>query len=130
MMTKNSNKSETQLDKLKSQQVKLAARIQQIEARSKVSERKQETRRKILVGAYYLDQARKNDKMEEIKNNLRDYLTRKSDRQLFDLPEIIPLEGITKIPPINLLCLPENSRKVESTYAQLGVNNFSATNIF
>ena len=89
MMTKNSNKSETQLDKLKSQQMKLAARIQQIEARSKVSEIKQETRLKILVGAYYLDQARKNDKMEEIKNNLRDYLTRNSDRKLFDLPNII-----------------------------------------
>jgi hypothetical protein len=47
------------LDKLKEQRTKLTARIQAAEARSKTSERKKETQRKIVVGAYYLDQARK-----------------------------------------------------------------------
>jgi len=31
---------------------------------------------------------------------------------------------------INLLRLPKNSGKMESTYAQLGANNFSTKNLF
>lgn len=68
------------LEKLKSQQTKLAARIQAMEARAKVSERKQETRRKILIGAYYLDAVKKNGEMELLKQQLDGYPTRDSDR--------------------------------------------------
>lgn len=80
------------LAKLKSQQAKLAARIQAAEARVRVSERKQDTRRKILIGAYYLDEARKNingndgnDGIVALKEKLDGYLKRDSDRKLFDL---------------------------------------------
>lgn len=76
------------LEKLKAQQAKLAARIQAAEARAKVSERKQETRRKILVGSYYLDEAKKNNKLETIKEAMSTYLKRESDRALFDLSTI------------------------------------------
>jgi hypothetical protein len=76
------------LEKLKAQQAKLAARIQAAEARAKVSERKQETRRKILVGSYYLDEARKNNKLEVIKEAMSSYLKREGDRALFDLSTI------------------------------------------
>lgn len=74
------------LEKLKAQRAKLDARIQAAEARSKSAERKQETRRKILVGSYYLDKAREQGKLEDLKNRMAEYLSRDSDRQLFDLP--------------------------------------------
>jgi large subunit ribosomal protein L7/L12 len=75
------------LDKLKEQRDRLNARIQAAEARTKTSERKKETQRKILVGAYYLDEARKNNRMDDIKKIMDEYLKRSSDRTLFDLPE-------------------------------------------
>lgn len=79
-------KALSSLEKLKAQQAKLAARIQAAEARVKVSERKQDTRRKILIGAYYLDEARKNHEgLEALKAKLDGYLKRDSDRKLFDL---------------------------------------------
>lgn len=74
------------LEKLKAQKEKLEARIQLVENWLKTSERKKETQRKILVGAYYLDKARQQGKMEELKGRLEGYLKRESDRKLFDLP--------------------------------------------
>jgi hypothetical protein len=82
------------LEKLKAQKAILAARIQEMEARDKVSERKKDMRRKILVGSYYLHQADTNKRMEALKKELDPYLTRNSDRSLFDLPDIA--EPITK----------------------------------
>lgn len=78
----------SKIDKLKAQQAKIAAQIQYIEARTKTTERKQETRRKILVGSYYLDQARNNQQFEILKKSMDGYLKRNSDRKLFDLPEL------------------------------------------
>lgn len=83
------NKTISQLEKLKEQRAKLAARIQAIEARAKTSKQKQETRRKILVGAYYLDEATKNNQLDDINKKMEAYLTRNSDRALFELPELI-----------------------------------------
>jgi hypothetical protein len=76
------------LEKLKIQQAKITARIQQMEARSKVTERKQDLRRKILVGSYYIDQTRDKKDFEVLKRSLDSYLTRNSDRRLFELPDI------------------------------------------
>lgn len=73
------------IQKLKEQKSKIEARIQAIEARVKVKERKEDTRRKILVGSYYLDNAKKNDSMDEIKKLMDKYLVRDSDRKLFGL---------------------------------------------
>lgn len=75
----------TQLEKLKAQQAKLAARIQAVESRTKVSTRKQDTRRKILIGSYYLEQAQKENKLDDIKKIMASYLSRESDRKLFEL---------------------------------------------
>lgn len=91
MSTKSAAAAPSTLAKLKSQQAKLAARIQAAEARVRVSERKQDTRRKILIGAYYLDEVRKNhgndghDGLAALKEKLDGYLKRDSDRKLFDL---------------------------------------------
>lgn len=78
----------SQLEKLKTQQTKIAARIQLMVAREKTSERKKETRRKILVGAYYLDQAALNNQFDAVKKLLDGYLKRNSDRKLFNLPAL------------------------------------------
>lgn len=74
------------LQRLKEQQEKLKARIQAAEAREKVQARKQDTRRKILLGSYYLEQAIKNGSMDELKIIMDNYLKRDSDRLLFNLP--------------------------------------------
>lgn len=75
------------LQKLKEQKEKLEARIQLVENRQKDKERKNDTRRKILLGSYHLDHAQKKGTMEEIKKIMDTYLTRDADRILFDLPE-------------------------------------------
>ena len=58
-----SKQSKQALEKLKEQREKLNARIQQKESRLKTSERKKETRKKILIGSYYLDDAIKENKI-------------------------------------------------------------------
>jgi len=71
------------LERLKKQRDSYNARIQMIEAREKVKERKLDTRRKILVGAYYLDVAKKENKLDSLSKLMTKFLTRDSDRALF-----------------------------------------------
>ena len=77
--------SKNRLERLKEQREKLNARIQATEARLKTSDRKRDTRKKILIGSYYLDKAIKENNMDEIKLIMDKYLKRNSDRELFDL---------------------------------------------
>lgn len=86
------SRNNERLAKLKAQRAILEARIQAAEARAKTIERKQETRRKILIGAYYLEQSQQPHEQEALKARLAGYLTRASDRALFDLP---PLDAPT-----------------------------------
>lgn len=89
----------TALEKLKKQRTTLDNRIQAAEARTRVSERKKDTRRKILVGAYYLEQTQNHpERMTELKTHLAGYLKRNSDRQLFDLPPLDE-EKTSPLPP-------------------------------
>lgn len=83
------SKKQSKLDKLKAQREIINARIQATEARLKTSERKKDTRRKILVGSYYLDKATKENTLDNIKSIMNSYLSRNSDRALFDL-ELLP----------------------------------------
>jgi len=76
----------SKLEQLKKKQAQLTAQIKDVEAREKEKERKLETRRKILVGSFYLDKAKENGSIDQLKNELDSYLTRKDDRALFDLP--------------------------------------------
>jgi large subunit ribosomal protein L7/L12 len=84
--------SQRTLDRLKEKRATLNARIQAAEARFKTDERKKDTRRKILVGSYYLDHAAKENNMHEIKEKMKTYLKRPSDRALFELDR--PLETV------------------------------------
>ncbi len=75
----------TRLEILKKQQDQLKAKIQALEASEFSRERKRETRRKILVGAYYLDKIRSENKFDELVKIMDEYLNRDSDRILFNL---------------------------------------------
>lgn len=78
----------SKLEKLKLQHDKLKSKIQKIESLEKNKEHKKDTRRKILIGSYFLDQATKDGTFEDIKSKLATFLTRNSDRALFDLPAL------------------------------------------
>lgn len=83
------DKKSKKLEALKKKQDQLKAQIQSLEAAEKTRERKRDTRRKILIGAYYLDKAVEENRFDGIINLMSGYLNRDSDRALFDLP---PLE--------------------------------------
>ena len=83
-MTKPSSHA-SNLERLKKQKSIIDARIQAAEARLKNNHRKQDTRRKILVGSYYLDKAMKDNTIDNLKTLMEGYLKRDSDRKLFDL---------------------------------------------
>ena len=91
-MTKSSEniekKIEAQLEKLK----QLKAQKQAIEARErtkqKEQQRKDDTRRKILLGSYLIKKMQNEANKEKILAELNEYLTENRDRQLFDLPDI------------------------------------------
>jgi hypothetical protein len=63
----------------------LDARIQSAEARQNHKKRKHDTRRKILIGSYFLDMAIKNGTTAELKKTMDAYLTRELDRNLFKI---------------------------------------------
>jgi len=88
------------LQNLKKKQEQLKAKIQAVEAREKTKSRKQDTHRKILVGAYFLDKAAKENTMEALRKELDGFLTRDSDRVLFDLP--LKENKVEKIKAVNL----------------------------
>ena len=73
------------LEKLKQKKEIIAARIQKIESAHKSKERKFDTRKKILLGSYYLDKAIKENTMNEVTNLMDIYLIRDSDRKVFNL---------------------------------------------
>ena len=81
-------KIEAQLEKLK----QLKAQKQAIEAReknkNKEQQRKDDTRRKILLGSYLIKKMQNEANKEKILAELNEYLTENRDRQLFDLPNI------------------------------------------
>jgi hypothetical protein len=74
------------LEALKQKQEALKNKITQVEAKAKVVAKKQDLRRKILLGAYFLEQAEKEGSVKELYQKLDGFLTRNSDRVLFDLP--------------------------------------------
>lgn len=78
-------KQEERLRQLKAQKQAVIAR-----EKKKVSDqqRKDETRRKILLGSLMLKKMEDEANKEKILAELNEYLTENRDRQLFDLPNI------------------------------------------
>lgn len=81
-------KANSRIDKLKKQRDTINARIQLIQNKEKTKNLKDNTRRKILVGSYFLEQAELNDSFKDLQKLMSDYLTRNLDRKLFDLEPI------------------------------------------
>ena len=77
-------KIEAKLEKLSCRKKVLTAQMQKLAASSKVVARKCELQKKILVGAYILEQASKNGTMETLKISMLEHLQRPSDRKLFE----------------------------------------------
>lgn len=82
-------KIEQQSEKLK----QLKAQKQALEARERIKkkeqERKDDTRRKILLGSYLLKKMQNDENKEKILADLDKYLTENRDRILFGLDEKI-----------------------------------------
>lgn len=62
----------------------IVAKMQKLEAIERVVARKRELQKKILVGAYFLEQASKNGTMDELKITMLGHLKRAGDRKLFE----------------------------------------------
>ena len=73
------------MDKLLKNQSQLQARIQMLQAKENVQKRKDDTRKKILVGSYFLDKYEKAGTIATLELELDKFLFRKIDRALFGL---------------------------------------------
>ena len=79
----------SKLKRLVEQRNAISARIRQEENKRRASERKSDTRRKILAGAAVLQWAAKdNDFSAKLVAELKRFLVRDDDRALFSLPPL------------------------------------------
>ncbi len=77
------------IEKLLQQRAQLDARIQAAKSRESQAERKADTRRKVLVGAFVLEAIGGNVAALEINGRkLADFIQRDGDRALFNLPAV------------------------------------------
>ena len=78
------------IEEVKKKRDQYNAKLQQLETRMNEKRKKEDTRRKILVGAFVLDKLDKGDTIsissdESLSAEMDQFLTRKSDRALFGL---------------------------------------------
>ena len=81
-------KIEAQLEKLKQLKAQKQASEARERTKQKEQQRKDDTRRKILLGSYLIKKMQNEANKEKILAELNEYLTENRDRQLFDLPDI------------------------------------------
>ena len=75
------------LEQLLKKREELSAQIQKIRAREATQKRKEDTRRKILLGALVMEMMDKGElNRDKIMKRLSGFLTLEIDRKLFDLP--------------------------------------------
>lgn len=81
------DKTEARLQKLEQQKREIERKMQNIRARQSAEERKKDTRRKVLAGAFLLEKVEKGefDKADFLRG-MDGFLSRDIDRALFDLP--------------------------------------------
>ena len=76
----------SRLEQLLRKQEELKAQIRKEKNKLSQAERKKDTRRKILLGALMMDMMKKGELDEKkIMKHLDSFLTRETDRKLFDL---------------------------------------------
>jgi hypothetical protein len=82
------------LKRLTQQRDAINARIKQEESKLRASEKKIDTRRKILAGATVLEWARRDSEFSSrLMTELRRFLVRDADRELFGLPPLANKEN-------------------------------------
>ena len=88
-MTKSAENTEKKIEAQLEKRKQLKAQKQAIEARErtkqKEQQRKDDTRRKILLGSYLIKKMQNEANKEKILAELNEYLTEDRDRQLFNL---------------------------------------------
>ena len=91
-MSKLTDSIDKKLDALLEKQKQLKAQKQAIQNRERTKQinqnRKDDTRRKILLGSYLLKKMENEEHKEKILAELNKYLTENRDRKLFDLTPI------------------------------------------
>ncbi len=79
--------SESKLEQLLKKREQLNAQIQKVRAAESARKRKEETRRKVLLGALMMEMMEQGElDREPILERLDLFLTKELDRRLFDLP--------------------------------------------
>ena len=73
------------LEKLQAIKARRQALVNREKAKQKEQERKDETRRKILLGSYLLKKMEDEAEKQKTLAGLNEYLTEERDRKLFDL---------------------------------------------
>ncbi len=88
-MVNTMSKTNEKLAKLEEQRARINAEIQRVRAREQQQVRKDETRRKVLIGAMLLGKAHTDSELKaRLVRELDDYLERPHDRALFGLPTL------------------------------------------
>lgn len=75
---------ELRIEKARQKVAQAQARLEAISARAKASERKADTRRKIILGGLLLDAAGKDDRFAAVVGTLMDRIAREADRKPFE----------------------------------------------
>ena len=78
------------LSKIEEKMKQLKAQMLAEKNRLETQKKKDDLRRKILVGSYYLEKAEKEGSMESLAKTIESVLTRENDRELFGLPAQAP----------------------------------------
>lgn len=82
-----SNKKIKETDKLhslKKREAIITTKIQKLQKSIKLITNRRELRKKILVGTYFLNQAKKENKMPELNKTILTSLQKEKDRELFN----------------------------------------------
>ncbi|MGI9214523.1 MAG: hypothetical protein ACR2HS_02375 [Gammaproteobacteria bacterium] len=82
-----SNKNTKEIDKLHSLQKReaiITTKIQKLQKSIKLITKRRELRKKILVGTYFLAQAKKENKILELNKTILATLKKEEDRELFN----------------------------------------------
>lgn len=88
------------LEKANRKRAEAAALERQIRQKASAQERKDDTRKKVLVGAMYLEHGKKYpDQQERTMKLLSQYLQKTDDRTLFGLPPVPATETSSKEKP-------------------------------
>ena len=74
------------IEKIEEQMKKLKQRLASEKAKIRNEQKKEDTRRKILVGAYFMEKYQ--DNMDELTKMIDPFLTRENDRKLFGLAPV------------------------------------------